>query len=228
MPPAAAAGGGVFAPVDVVPAEASEQITFTRRGGSYALTGKAEGMRGALTIVQDGSVISGEAAVGIATSGDLAFAVPAEPHQTASFPAVPEYWIAFGKFSPGQLLGDDVLGAAQTIEFPDGVFTIAATLNSDHSWTIAPVRQIAFTLPVGVRDADGVLHRDGTMLIHDGASSRPPHDPRHGVPSYMYLIILGRSIQKLRSLPFADPDALRDLVPEDRDHLQRVAAEARA
>ena len=101
---------------------------------------------------------------------------------------------------------------------------------------MGPVTQFEFLLPRGYVDAEGRVHRNGTMRLataRDALSTL--HDPRvrsHG--AYRTMVLLSRVITRLGSLDEAQivPELVEQLALEDLRHLQalyrRINATGRA
>ena len=87
-----------------------------------------------------------------------------------------------------------------------------------------------FTLPRGVVDRDGNLHREGTMRLANAADEiLPLKDPRvQQNPGYLTIILLARVITRLGSLPAVDTRVVENLFTMDLAYLhdlyQRINA----
>ena len=79
-----------------------------------------------------------------------------------------------------------------------------------------------FTLPRGVVDRDGNLHREGTMRLANAADEiLPLKDPRvQQNPGYLTIILLARVITRLGSLPAVDTRVVENLFTMDLAYLQ--------
>jgi len=79
-----------------------------------------------------------------------------------------------------------------------------------------------FTLPVGLIDADGTLHRDGTMRLATAADEiLPLADPRvQKNPAYLSLILLSRVVTRLGTIDQITPRTMETLFAADLAHLQ--------
>ena len=79
-----------------------------------------------------------------------------------------------------------------------------------------------FTLPRGYVDADGNLHREGTMRLATAADEiLPMRDPRvQQNPSYLTVILLSRVITKLGHLKAIDTKVIENLFTADLAYLQ--------
>jgi hypothetical protein len=79
-----------------------------------------------------------------------------------------------------------------------------------------------FTLPMGLLDADGELHRDGVMRLATAADEiLPLQDPRvQRNPAYLSLILLSRVVLRLGSVEPITPRTLEGLFAADLAHLQ--------
>ncbi|WP_327635283.1 hypothetical protein OHB24_35545 [Kribbella sp. NBC_00482] len=84
------------------------------------------------------------------------------------------------------------------------------------------VTEVPFELPKGYVDADGTLHRSGTMRLATAADEiYPLRDPRvQGWPAYLIVVLLARVVTKLGSLTDVNPGVVEGLFSEDLAHLQ--------
>src|SRR5271168_5463579 len=79
-----------------------------------------------------------------------------------------------------------------------------------------------FQLPRGYLDADGALHRQGSMRLATAADEiLPLKDPRvQGNEAYLILILLSRVITKLGSITAINPKVIEGLYAADLAYLQ--------
>ena len=79
-----------------------------------------------------------------------------------------------------------------------------------------------FTLPMGLLDDDGTLHRDGTMRLATAADEiLPLRDPRvEKNPAYLTVILLSRVITRLGPSRDITPRHIERLFSADLTHLQ--------
>lgn len=84
--------------------------------------------------------------------------------------------------------------------------------------------EFEFTLPVGYRDGDGTLHRDGVMrLATAGDEILPLKDHRvQANPSYLAIIVLSRVVVKLGTLEMINTRVIEDLFSADFNFLQQL------
>ena len=82
--------------------------------------------------------------------------------------------------------------------------------------------EFAFTLPVGYRDGDGVLHKEGVMRMATAFDEIAPlRDPRvQSNPAYLLIILLSRVIVRLGSLEYINPKTIEGLFAADLAYLQ--------
>jgi hypothetical protein len=82
--------------------------------------------------------------------------------------------------------------------------------------------EFAFTLPVGYVDAEGNLHKEGTMRLATAIDEVGPlKDPRvQSNPAYLLIILLARVITKLGSLEYINPKTIEGLYAADLAYLQ--------
>ena len=86
----------------------------------------------------------------------------------------------------------------------------------------------AFTLPLGFLDADGTLHREGTMRLATAADEiEPLRDPRvQRNPAFLTIILLSRVVTTLGTLELVTPKTIEGLFAADLEYLQRLYNEA--
>jgi len=79
-----------------------------------------------------------------------------------------------------------------------------------------------FELPRGFIDAQGNLHREGTMRLANAADEIAPlQDPRvHRNGAYLGIIVLSRVITRLGSLPDVNPGVVEKMFAADVSYLQ--------
>ncbi|HEX8845937.1 MAG TPA: hypothetical protein VF791_14890 [Pyrinomonadaceae bacterium] len=82
--------------------------------------------------------------------------------------------------------------------------------------------EFTFTLPVGYRDAEGNLHREGVMRLATAFDEIAPlKDPRvQNNPAYLLVILLARVITRLGSLEYINPKIIEELFASDLAYLQ--------
>ena len=85
-----------------------------------------------------------------------------------------------------------------------------------------------FTLPLGYLDAEGGLHRRGTMRLATAADEiQPLRDPRvQQNPAYLTVILLSRVITSLEGVEPVTPQVVEGLFAADLAHLQDLYNEA--
>ncbi len=81
-----------------------------------------------------------------------------------------------------------------------------------------------FTLPMGYLDADGSLHREGTIRLATAADEiLPQKDPRvQKNPAYLIVILLSRVITKLEGVEAVTPRTIEGLFTADLNYLQNL------
>lgn len=86
----------------------------------------------------------------------------------------------------------------------------------------APPQEFPFALPHGFRDADGNLHREGTMRMSTGFDEIAPlKDPRVSAnPGYLIIILLSRVITRLGTIEYINPKLIESLLSGDLIFLQ--------
>jgi hypothetical protein len=84
--------------------------------------------------------------------------------------------------------------------------------------------EFAFTLPKGYVDADGRVHREGTMRL---ATARDEIEPLRDAQvrsneAYLTVLLLARVVTRLGDLSEISPEVIEGLYAADFDHLQRL------
>ena len=83
---------------------------------------------------------------------------------------------------------------------------------------------ISFTLPLGLVDDQGTVHRDGTMRL---ATARDELEPlgraevRHN-DAYLSVLLLARTVTRIGDFTEIDPEVIESLYVADFDHLRRL------
>lgn len=82
--------------------------------------------------------------------------------------------------------------------------------------------EFAFTLPRGYVDADGNLHREGTMRLATAFDEiAPMKDPRvQSNPAYLVIILISRVITRLGNITSLNPKMVEGLFSADLAFLQ--------
>jgi hypothetical protein len=82
--------------------------------------------------------------------------------------------------------------------------------------------EYSFTLPKGYVDAEGTLHREGTMRLATAFDEIAPlKDPRvQSNPAYLLVILLSRVVTKLGSMDHVNPKMIEGLYAGDLAYLQ--------
>jgi hypothetical protein len=91
--------------------------------------------------------------------------------------------------------------------------------------SVAPAAQVTefpFTLPHGLADPEGTVHREGTMRLATGFDEiEPLKDPRvRANPGYLVIILLARVITRLGGLEHVSTHAVENLYAADLAYLQ--------
>ncbi len=81
-----------------------------------------------------------------------------------------------------------------------------------------------FTLPLGLLEPDGTLHRQGVMRLATGADEiLPLRDPRvQKNAAYLVVILLSRVVIRLGSLEAITPNTIERLFAADLAYLQEL------
>ena len=84
--------------------------------------------------------------------------------------------------------------------------------------------EFPFQLPLGYVDAEGNLHRDGTMRLATALDEIAPlKDPRvQSNPGYLLVILLARVVTRLGTLEHINPKTIEGLYAGDLAYLQNL------
>ena len=87
---------------------------------------------------------------------------------------------------------------------------------------LAAPAEFPFTLPHGLRDSDGNVHREGSMRMSTAFDEIGPlRDPRvQSNPGYLLIILLSRVITRLGALSSVNPKTIESLLSGDLVFLQ--------
>ncbi|MEU6076767.1 hypothetical protein [Micromonospora sp. NPDC047074] len=94
---------------------------------------------GSLLVKEDDSVpgpdSSAQGSVGIGMSGAGTFVVSTQPNAGVEFEITPTYWLAFGSYTAGTVVSEDILTNPYQLQFPDGETSAVATFDGAN-WTV--------------------------------------------------------------------------------------------
>jgi hypothetical protein len=84
--------------------------------------------------------------------------------------------------------------------------------------------EIPFTLPRGLVDPSGAVHREGTMRL---ATARDEIEPLRDVEvrsneAYLTVLLLARTVTRIGDVTAITPELIEGLFAADFDHLQRL------
>ena len=87
---------------------------------------------------------------------------------------------------------------------------------------MSEIAELPFTMPHGLRDPDGTLHRAGAMRMSTAYDEIAPlKDARvQANPGYLIIILLSRVITRLGSLEYINPKLIENLLSGDLIYLQ--------
>ncbi|MGH9892022.1 MAG: phage tail assembly protein [bacterium] len=82
--------------------------------------------------------------------------------------------------------------------------------------------EFPFTLPIGLADPEGQVHKEGAMRLATAMDEiEPLKDPRVRTnPGYLVVILLARVITRLGDLAYINPNAMESLYAADLAYLQ--------
>jgi hypothetical protein len=84
--------------------------------------------------------------------------------------------------------------------------------------------EIPFTLPRGLVDSGGEVHRDGTMRLATARDEiEPLRDPEvRRNEAYLSVLLLARTVTRIGDVTEITPEVIEGLFAADFDHLQRL------
>jgi hypothetical protein len=84
--------------------------------------------------------------------------------------------------------------------------------------------EIPFTLPRGLVDAAGEVHREGTMRLATARDEiEPLRDPEvRRNEAYLSVLLLARTVTRIGAITEITPEVVEGLYAADFDHLQRL------
>jgi hypothetical protein len=84
--------------------------------------------------------------------------------------------------------------------------------------------EIPFTLPRGLVDAAGGVHREGTMRLATARDEiEPLRDPEvRRNEAYLSVLLLARTVTRIGDITEITPELVEGLFAADFDHLQRL------
>lgn len=84
--------------------------------------------------------------------------------------------------------------------------------------------QLSFTLPRGLVDSNGVVHRQGIMRLATARDELVAHKHRHvqAYPEYLMLVLLSQVVIQLGTLESVSPDDLENLLTQDLAYLREL------
>jgi len=112
-------------------------VTLIKQDHNYKFTDqKTWHQKGILNISTDDTTAFNQASIGVGMSGSATIAAQAQTSRNFSFSLSFKYWITFSDVQQGQVLDQSDIPDAVQIIFPDGIFSMNATLNQDNTWTV--------------------------------------------------------------------------------------------
>lgn len=84
--------------------------------------------------------------------------------------------------------------------------------------------EFSFTLPRGLVDASGEVHRTGIMRLATARDELVAHKHRHvqAYPEYLMLVLLSQVITQLGTLDTVSPEDLENLFTQDLAYLREL------
>ena len=115
----------------------TNQISLDYQNGAFDFVKQTQGAQaGSLYIQETGNIPANMASAGIGMAGSATFAVQAQPNIKLIFTPHPQYWITFGNYTQGEVLGNSNITTSAQIVFPLNIYSMSAILNPDNTWTV--------------------------------------------------------------------------------------------
>lgn len=117
------------------------EVTFNYEPQHRAFTfeDQRQGQQAGSLFIQDtGTIPADVASVGIGMAGSPILMTQATANMTYEFKTKPEYWIAFGNTTQGEVINVSTMNNPSQIQFPANIYSMTAILNEDLTWTIEP------------------------------------------------------------------------------------------
>lgn len=115
---------------------ANNAVTLSRTGNAYHFIPPTRPSScGSMSIFTDGSIPTAGVSIGVGVSGQTAFACQATPNFDFNFMPHPEYWVAFGDFTEGEVLDFNRLSHSYKVQFPVNMYSMSLNFNPDNTWS---------------------------------------------------------------------------------------------
>ena len=139
---AALSPGSVVFPSQMHPADIymANSVDLTRSwGGQFRLEEPvARDPDGGLSVRVSKRVREGKAVVGLAMSGVCSVVAPAMPGSELSLRPDPVYWLAVGRYRPGEVLDPARVANPVEVRFPPGVRDMVVPVDAVGQWMVEP------------------------------------------------------------------------------------------
>ena len=111
-----------------------------QEGDARFYDAKPNSRKGEMSI-QNASDLQGKKITeGLAMAGGTIFVVEAKANNKVVFEQTPEYWVAFGEFTRGEILAFDELQLAAPVNFPKDIYDMQAVLQENGTWSITEAK----------------------------------------------------------------------------------------
>jgi len=132
--------GVTFGASEVLPVSSlasGNQVTLDNNGAFLFSNQATCTPGGSLYISQTNNIPLNMGSVGIGMSGAGTFVVQAQPNIDLTFTPHPEYWMAFGQYTTGQVLNTQEMTNTVQVTFPPNIYTMYVTLDAGNNWTVS-------------------------------------------------------------------------------------------
>lgn len=135
------------------PPLAGNCVGLTRVQGAYkffTLPAEPPVPAGNVQVAPDHEVLTNQASIGIGMGTAAVLVTQARLADPVNFPLEPTYYVAAGKYSPGQVLDSQPIPNSPEIVFPAGVYSMDATFQANGRWLIEPTELTVVEVEVAV------------------------------------------------------------------------------
>lgn len=133
--------------------ETNNEVNLNYQHGAFTFQAPRPAPQpGSLIIKSLANVPPNRASVGIGMAGSPFLMVQAQPNIATIFTPSHEYWIVFGTYTQGEVVGVETFNQAVQVQFPANTYSMTAILNPDMTWTVEPTSTVNARLTEAKRE----------------------------------------------------------------------------